>query len=92
MTPADNEYLEIQIIDEGLQIAISKNKNREHDKKFSNSMDGGTVRMEEVKIKRSEYDNKAKLYCSKFNKKISNPVFYKDIGYYKCIELNWIYT
>ena len=88
MTPTDNENLEIQIIEEGLQIAISKNIIRKQDKPFSNSMDGGTVRMDDVKIKRSEYDNKAKLYCSKFNKKISKPVFYKDIGYYKCIELN----
>ena len=92
MTSTDNENLEIQVIEEGLQIAISKNIITKQDKPFSNSMDGGTVKMEEVKIKKSEYDNKAKLYCSKFNKKISNPVFYKDIGYYKCIELNWIYT
>ena len=43
MTSTDNENLEIQVIEEGLQIAISKNIITKQDKPFSNSMDGGTV-------------------------------------------------
>lgn len=89
MTPTDNENLQIQIIDEGLQIEISEKKYRLDNDKISIPMKGGTVKIEDEEIiNRSEYDNKAKLYCSKFNKKISNPVFYKSIGYYKCVEIN----
>jgi hypothetical protein len=50
-------------------------------------MKGGSINKKE-KIVRKDYDDKASLYCSQFKKRIGNPVFYKGIGYYKCIEFN----
>ena len=93
MTPADNENLQIKIIVEGLNIEVYEindpnNPNNPNNPEISNNIKGGTINIEEKKINRNEYDDKAKLYCSRFNKKISRPVFYKGIGYYKCIELN----
>ena len=89
MTPTDNENLQIQIIKEGLQIEVSNKKYGMDNDKISKSMKGGTVNIEnKEKINRREYDYKAILYCSQFKKIIGNPVFYKGIGYYKCIELN----
>ena len=82
-TPQDNDDLLIKIIEEGLEIEISDNK----DYNLSNSMKGGSINKKE-KIIRKDYDDKASLYCSQFKKRIGNPVFYKGIGYYKCIEFN----
>ena len=82
-TPQDNNNLQIRIIEEGLEIEISDNKNNN----LSNSMKGGSINKEE-KIIRKDYDDKASLYCSQFKKRIGKPVFYKGIGYYKCIEFN----
>ena len=50
-------------------------------------MKGGTITAKK-KIERKKYDAKASLYCKKYFKKISDPVFYNGIGYYKCIEFN----
>jgi hypothetical protein len=82
-TPQDNDDLLIKIIEEGLEIEISANRNNN----LSNSMKGGSTNNKE-KIVRKEFDDKASLYCSQFKKRIGNPVFYKGIGYYKCIEFN----
>ena len=82
-TPQDNDDLLIKVIEEGLEIEISDNRNYN----LSNSMKGGSTNNKE-KIVRQEYDHKASLYCSQFKKRIGNPVFYKGIGYYKCIEFN----
>ena len=82
-TPQDNDDLLIKVIEEGLEIEISDNRNYN----LSNSMKGGSTNNKE-KIVRKEYDHKASLYCSQFKKRIGDPVFYKGIGYYKCIEFN----
>jgi hypothetical protein len=82
-TLLDNDNLQIKIIEEGLQIEISENKHNN----LSNSMKGGSLKKKE-KIIRKEYDDKASLYCYQFKKRIGKPVFYKGIGYYKCIEFN----
>ena len=79
-TPQDNDDLLIKVIEEGLEIEISDNRNYN----LSNSMKGGSTNNKE-KIVRQEYDDKASFYCSQFKKRIGNPVFYKGIGYYKCI-------
>ena len=92
MKPKDNKNLQIKIIEEGLEIEISEEKKKIYNQSGSsvifNSAKGGTVSIEEKRINRNEYDDKAKLYCSRFNKVIGKPVFYKGVGYYKCIELN----
>ncbi len=92
MKPTDNKNLQIKIIEEGLVLEISEEKNIINNRSgipvIINSAKGGTVGIEEKQINRNEYDDKAKLYCSRFNKVIGKPVFYKGVGYYKCIELN----
>ena len=91
MKTTDNENLQINIIKEGFVIVISEEKNGALDESEtptgSNSMKGGTASTKiKKKINQKQYDDKAKLYCSRFDKKISTPVFFKGTGYYKCIE------
>ena len=88
--PTDNENLQIKIIEEGSMIEISDVTSIYNQSEIPtgvNSMKGGTASAGGKKINQNDYDDKAKLYCSRFNKKISTPVFYQGVGFYKCVEL-----
>ena len=88
-TPQVDDGLQIRIVEEELQIEIY---DIHYIQNNSSSIKSGTIttkkKFERKKFERKKYDDKANLYCSKYYKKISDPVFYKGIGYYKCIEFN----
>ena len=82
--PQDDDGLQIRIVEEELKIEIYDIRDIQNN---SSSMQGGTITTKK-KIERKKYDDKASLYCKKYFKKISDPIFYNGIGYYKCIEFN----
>ena len=83
-TPQVDDGLQIRIVEEELKIEIYDIRDIQNN---SSSMQGGTITTKK-KIERKKYDDKASLYCKKYFKKISDPIFYNGIGYYKCIEFN----
>ena len=79
-----NDTLEIEVIKIGKEIKIDTNTFQ--DERVLSKAKGSVAKLEK-KIDQKDYNNKAKVYCSSFNKKRSNPVIFRGYLYYKCVEI-----
>ncbi|MDB4119323.1 hypothetical protein N9570_04025 [Candidatus Pelagibacter sp.] len=79
-----NDTLEIEVIKIGKEIKIDTKTFQNEEVK---SKAKGSVAKLKKEIDQKDYNNRAKVYCSGFNKKRSNPVIFRGYLYYKCVEI-----